>query len=251
MVITAYIDKWDIMRVLIDNGSQAEILFSSAFDQLGFDRKQLKEATKSLYGFREKRIELVSSISLPVSFGSLENARTKFVTFNVVDMHYPYNTIFGRSLLNTFKAALHSAYLCLKVSGLLGVILVHDSQKDAGNIEQGFTSGHRNVNYLQEEKGGDQQDMNTPKTKADIGSEATIEPKCQTKRVPLDPRVLDKTVMISQDLTAEEETELLLFLDKNNDIFTWKTFDCMGVSRSIIEHKLHVNPSAKPRKKKL
>jgi hypothetical protein len=31
MVITAHIDKWDVMRVLIDNGTQAEILFLSTF----------------------------------------------------------------------------------------------------------------------------------------------------------------------------------------------------------------------------
>jgi hypothetical protein len=39
MVITTHIDKWDVTRVLIDNGSQAEILFLLAFDQMGFDRK--------------------------------------------------------------------------------------------------------------------------------------------------------------------------------------------------------------------
>jgi hypothetical protein len=38
MVIIMHIDKWDVTRVLIDNGSQAEILFLSAFDQMGFDR---------------------------------------------------------------------------------------------------------------------------------------------------------------------------------------------------------------------
>jgi hypothetical protein len=31
-----------------------------------------------------------------------------------------------------------------------------------------------------------------------------IEPECETKRVPLDPRVPDKVVMISQDLTSRE-----------------------------------------------
>jgi hypothetical protein len=65
-----------------------------------------------------------------------------------------------------------------------------------------------------------------------------IEPDCETKRVPLDLRVLDKTVMISQDLTSNEETELLSFLDKNNDVFMWRTSDLMRVSRDIIEHKL-------------
>jgi hypothetical protein len=51
-------------------------------------------------------------------------------------------------------------------------------------------------------------------------------------------RVPDKVVMISQDLTTDEETELLSFLDKNNDMFTWRTSDLMGVSRDIIEYKL-------------
>jgi hypothetical protein len=58
-------------------------------------------------------------------------------------------------------------------------------------------------------------------------------------------------VRISQDLIADEETELLSFLDKNNDVFTWRTSDLTGVSRDIIEHKLQVNPSAKPRKQRL
>jgi hypothetical protein len=48
--------------------------------------------------------------------------------------------------------------------------------------------------------------MNTPKIEADIDSNTTIEPECGTKNDPLDPRVPDKTVMTSQDLTAEEET---------------------------------------------
>jgi hypothetical protein len=57
--------------------------------------------------------------------------------------------------------------------------------------------------------------------------------------------------MISQDLTSREVTELLLFLDKNSDVFTWKTTNLKGVSRDIIEHKLQVNPTVKPRKQRL
>jgi hypothetical protein len=51
MIITTHIDRWDVMRVLVDNSSQSEILFLSTFEQMGFDRKQLKEASKPLYGF--------------------------------------------------------------------------------------------------------------------------------------------------------------------------------------------------------
>jgi hypothetical protein len=115
MVITTYIDNWDIARILIDNGSQAEILFLLTFDQMGLDRNQLKEIMKPLYGFRGKQVELVGSISLLVSISDHQNVRAKQVTFDMVDMHYPYHGIHGRGFLNTFEVVLHSTYLCLKV----------------------------------------------------------------------------------------------------------------------------------------
>jgi hypothetical protein len=37
MVTTVHIDRWDVIKILIDNGSQAEILFLSTFDKMGFD----------------------------------------------------------------------------------------------------------------------------------------------------------------------------------------------------------------------
>ncbi len=110
---------------------------------MGFDRKQLKELMKSLYGFGGKRIEPVGVITLLVSFGTPQNSCTEYITFNVVDMHYPYNVIFWRGLLNSFKATRHSGYLCIKILATFRVISVFGTQKDAKSIEQGFTLGTR------------------------------------------------------------------------------------------------------------
>jgi hypothetical protein len=206
------------MRVLVDNGNQAEILFLSTFKHMSFDRKQLKEASKPLYGFGRRRIEPVGSISLSVSFSSLCNAHTEYITFDLVYMNYPYNAIFGRDLLNTIEATHHSLYLCMKVSAALGVISIHGSQKDARNIEQGFAPSRRNVNCLQDEKAENCNGDAKSKNKASFASRP-IEPKYETKRVPLDPRVLDRALMISQDLSVSEEHALLSFLDKNSDVF--------------------------------
>jgi hypothetical protein len=120
MVITTHVDMWNVTRVLVDNRSQAEILFLSTFEQMGFNKKQLKEALKPLYGFGGKKIKPVGSISLPVSFGTLSNARTEYITFDVVDMSYMYNAIFGRGFINTYEAMLHSLYLCLKIPATWG-----------------------------------------------------------------------------------------------------------------------------------
>jgi hypothetical protein len=106
------------------------------------------------------------------------------------------------------------------VPASLRVISIHGSQKDVRNIEQGFNLGHRNVNCLQDEKAENCNSAAKSKREDNLASRP-IGPECETKRVQLDPRVPDKTVMISQDLTSNEETELLSFLDKNNDVFAW------------------------------
>jgi hypothetical protein len=41
MLIITHIDKWDVMRVLVDNGSQAELLFLSAFDHMASKERGL------------------------------------------------------------------------------------------------------------------------------------------------------------------------------------------------------------------
>jgi hypothetical protein len=115
-----------------------------------------------------------------VSFDSSSNARTEYITFNVVDMIYRYNTIFKRGLLYTFEATLHSLYICLKVPATLGVISVHNSQKDVRNIEQGFTIGHRNVNCLQDEK-TENISSNSRNENEDSYASKSIEPECETK----------------------------------------------------------------------
>jgi hypothetical protein len=64
-------------------------------------------------------------------------------------MMYLYNAIFEWGLLNTFKAALHSGYLCLKVPDTFGIITLSDNQKEVR--ECGFTQGHKNVHFLRED----------------------------------------------------------------------------------------------------
>jgi hypothetical protein len=107
-----------------------------------------------------------------------------------------YNAILRRGCLSTFEAALHSLYLCLKVPVALRVISIHGNQNEPRNIEQDFTPGHRIVNYLQDEKAENRNSITWNENEGSSASQP-IELECDTKRVPLDPRVLDKVVMIS------------------------------------------------------
>jgi ribonuclease HI len=58
-------------------------------------------------------------------------------------------------------------------------------------------------------------------------------------------------VIISEDLTSHDEERLLSCLSKNKDVFAWSALDLVGVSRSIIEHSLGIDPSVRPKKQRL
>jgi hypothetical protein len=72
-----------------------------------------------LQGFGGKPIKPVGKISLPVSFGDLENARTESLTFDVVDIYHPYLAIFGRGFMNKFDAVIRQQFLCMKMPPVL------------------------------------------------------------------------------------------------------------------------------------
>jgi hypothetical protein len=156
---------------------------TDAFEKMNIARSQLKPSFKPFYGFGGKTTLPVGNISLPVSFGNPSNARTEYITFDVIDMYYPYNAIFGRGTINTFEVITQGAYLCMKMPAPLGVITLFGDQREARNIELGCTTGQRNVHTLEASS------SNTPSV--------TVDDECPTKAIPLDSEVQGKKVTIN------------------------------------------------------
>jgi hypothetical protein len=63
----------------------------------------------------------LGKITMPITFGYVHNTRTEQVSFNIVDMYYPYNAIIGRGIFNAFEAVLHPTYLWMP-EGLKNVV---------------------------------------------------------------------------------------------------------------------------------
>jgi hypothetical protein len=103
MVIEVNIAERVIGKILVDNGSSADILF---LKKMNLSQHMLHPPEYPLLGFGGKRIKPVGKISIPVSFGDLDNARTETLTFDVVDMYHPYLVIFGRGFMNKFDAVI-------------------------------------------------------------------------------------------------------------------------------------------------
>jgi hypothetical protein len=58
-------------------------------------------------------------------------------------------------------------------------------------------------------------------------------------------------VVISKDLTSQDERKLISCLSRNKDVFAWSALDLVGVSHTIIEHSLGIDPSVRPKKQRL
>jgi hypothetical protein len=105
----------------------------------------------------------------------------------VVDIHYPYNALFGRGTLNAFEAVISYSYLCTKMPAINGVITVHGDQTEVRNIKKEYTPGRKNIHTIKEEEKKETENAK-PQEKAQVVEE--------TKKVPLDSLVPDKKVII-------------------------------------------------------
>jgi hypothetical protein len=162
-------------------------------------------------------------------------------------MVYPYNVIMGWGSINKFEATNHGLYLCMKILGPQGIVTVYGNQQTARNIKRDFVLGQRNVHCLTAQCEG----FKGTRPVANEKVKAQLQSNDGTKAVPLDPATPKQTVLISKDLTSRDEKKLISCLSRNNDVFAWSTLDLVGVSRSIIEHGLGIDPLVRPKKQRL
>ena len=70
IVITLLIADYTTRRVLVDNGSSADILYYPAFQQIRLGRDQLRPVCSLLVGFGGMKVQPVGTIMLPIVVGS-------------------------------------------------------------------------------------------------------------------------------------------------------------------------------------
>ncbi|XP_050281388.1 uncharacterized protein LOC126722250 [Quercus robur] len=152
LVITLMIADYTTRRVLVDNGSLADILYYPAFQQMRLGRDWFRPVNSPLVGFGGMKVQPVGTISLSVVVGAYPRQVTKDVNFLVVDCPSSYNVIIGRPTLNSWKAVTSTYHLSVKFATEHGVgqvqgdqlaarecylaMLAMDEQIQAMNIEE-------------------------------------------------------------------------------------------------------------------
>ncbi|RDX88460.1 hypothetical protein CR513_29946, partial [Mucuna pruriens] len=101
MVIPMVATEYKTERVLIDQGSFANILYWSTYQKLELPPSKLNECLGILYGFAGEQVPIKGVIELETMFGENSGVKSILVLYTIVDVEASYNIIMGQSTLNS------------------------------------------------------------------------------------------------------------------------------------------------------
>ena len=121
LVVSMRVGDYNMHRVLVDNGSSADILSYPAFQQMRIDKKRLLPTNAPFVGFGGSRVFPLGTVTLSMTVGDYPQQITRDITFLVVDCSSAYNAILGRPTLNSWKAVTSTYHLMIKFPTDYGV----------------------------------------------------------------------------------------------------------------------------------
>ena len=114
LVIRAIVANTTVPRVLIDNGSSADIIFASAFGKMGIGREKLEPVSTHLWEFLGEKVLPLGLIQLVLTLGEPPCQATTTARFLIVDAPSAYNMLLGRPSLNAVKAIPSAYHMIIK-----------------------------------------------------------------------------------------------------------------------------------------
>ena len=130
LVIAAQISGFLVKRVMIDQGSRADVIYPDLLKGLRLNNQDLAKYNSSLVSFDGRVVIPQDQISLPISMEGKE----VIVTFIVVNSFSPYTTILGRPWIHAIGAIPSTLHMKVKFRTERGVATVRGNQKLLDNI---------------------------------------------------------------------------------------------------------------------
>uniref|UniRef100_A0A2N9J111 RNA-directed DNA polymerase n=1 Tax=Fagus sylvatica TaxID=28930 RepID=A0A2N9J111_FAGSY len=235
LVVTLEIAGYSTRRVLIDNGSSADIIYLTAFQQMRIDKAQLRPIETPLVGFAGTSVYPLGIITLQLVAGTYPKQVTKKVDFLVVDCPSAYNVIIGRPTLNRLRAVTSTYHLLVRFPTENGIGEMRGDQAMARECYLTSTSTEPVHQALIVEE---RQNIAEP---TEALEEITLVEGLPNEK---------KTTRIGTSIKGEVRDSIIRFLRENADIFAWSHADMPGISTKVVAHQLNVNPSFQPVKQK-
>ncbi|XP_068504607.1 uncharacterized protein [Phaseolus vulgaris] len=121
-----------VHRVLVDQGSSADVMFWMTFNKLQLSPDLLRPYTGCLYGFVGDQVEVLGHLELRTTFIDGTTSRTENIRYLVINAPFAYNILLGRPTLNRLRAVSLTMHMKMKLPGLGGkLITIKSDQKEA------------------------------------------------------------------------------------------------------------------------
>uniref|UniRef100_A0A2N9IDH1 RNase H type-1 domain-containing protein n=1 Tax=Fagus sylvatica TaxID=28930 RepID=A0A2N9IDH1_FAGSY len=218
LVITINIAGFTTRRVMVDNGSSADILYLPAYQQMRLDKDKLRPMDAPLVGFTGDKICPVGIVTLPITVGTHPKTVSKTVDFLVVNCPSAYNAIIGRPTLNRLRAVTSTYHLLLKFPTEHGIGEVRGDQVVA-----------RECYLASLGSGGQNQTMTLEEQKI------LVKPSEELDTIELEDGRPERTTKIGADLPPKIKKSLVQFLKDNKDVFAWSHEDMPERNNAIME----------------
>jgi hypothetical protein len=234
LVFTMTIAGFITRRVLIDNGSSAEIIYLPAYQQMKIDKERLRPIDIPLVGFTGDKVKLSGVVSLMIEAGMYSKQVRASVEFLlVVNCPSAYNDIIGRSTLNKLRAMTSTYHLLVRFPTEHGIRELKGDQATARECyfaSLGLETRHQTMTI-------------------DEGLRL-VELAEELEVVVLDDKEPNKTTNIRTRMDRRLRETIIKFLKEKLDVFAWTHDDMPGIDPLTICHKLNVDPSIRPVKQK-
>jgi hypothetical protein len=195
LVVDSVIGNARLSKVLMDGGSNLNILYAHTLRLLGIGLDQLRPSTTPFHGVAPgKRVQPLGQIDLPVWFGTPSNFRKEMLTFDVVGFRGAYHAILGRPCYAKFMVVPNYTYLKMKMPGPKGVITVGSSIEHTFDCDVECVE-HAEALALDEALVTTLEKMVNEDLDSTTKHAGNFEAVEQTKEVPLDPAAPEGKVL--------------------------------------------------------
>ena len=230
LVITLRIGGYDVKKVMVDQGSVAEIMYPDLYKGINLKAEDLMPYSSPLVSFEGKIIIPKGQVRLLVQTGS----EVVEVDFIVVDAYSPYTAIVAKPWLHTLGAVSSTLHQKVKYpfEGQIKEIL--GDQALARQFMVATIQHKPETEFsVHGEKG-----LQQLKFSALSIDKLVEDAKCEDLvKVVIgdDPEIF---FQIGSQLPHQEREELIEFLKRNIDVFAWNAYEAPGVDPEFICHHL-------------
>ncbi|XP_013665270.2 uncharacterized protein LOC106369696 [Brassica napus] len=141
LVVSLTIANCLVKRILVDNGSSSNIIFLTAYQDLGLEENTLTRKVTPLIGFSGEVKQTAGEVVLPVYAEGI-NLSTKF---QVVDCQSAYSMILGRPAIHDMGAVPSTLHQIVKFPTPWGIRAIRGDQENSRSCYQTTLKGKTKV----------------------------------------------------------------------------------------------------------